>query len=63
MTAWSRCPVCDGAAAEPFVEFPEVSWCRCPPCGRAVDDFRGRHGITHPLIQIDEASVYWRKTA
>ena len=35
----------------------------CPPCGRAVDDFRAQHGITDPLVEIDEASVYWRKTA
>lgn len=35
----------------------------CPPCGRAVEDFRARHGIADPLVEIDEASVYWRKTA
>jgi hypothetical protein len=35
----------------------------CPPCGRAVDTFRDRRGIGDPLVRIDEASVYWRKSA
>jgi hypothetical protein len=35
----------------------------CPPCGRAVDTFRERRDIADPLIPIDEASVYWRKSA
>lgn len=33
----------------------------CPPCGRAVDEFRASHGITEPLVRIDEQSVFWRK--
>jgi O-methyltransferase len=33
----------------------------CPPCKRAVSDFRARSGISEPLIEIDEQSVYWRK--
>jgi O-methyltransferase len=34
-----------------------------PGCQTAVDDFRIQHGVTEPLIQIDGASVFWRKTA
>ena len=33
----------------------------CPPCGAAVEDFRSTHGITDPLVRIDEQGVYWRK--
>jgi O-methyltransferase len=33
----------------------------CPPCGRAVDDFRATRGISAPLQNIDEQSVFWRK--
>jgi O-methyltransferase len=30
-------------------------------CGRAVDDFRDRHGITEPLERIDWTGVRWRR--
>jgi O-methyltransferase len=33
----------------------------CPPCGAAVEDFRRIHGITDPLVRIDDQGVYWRK--
>jgi O-methyltransferase len=35
----------------------------CPPCQKAVDTFRAVHGITDACIQIDEQSVFWRKSA
>jgi O-methyltransferase len=35
----------------------------CPPCQKAVDTFRNMHGITDSYIQIDEQSVFWRKSA
>jgi hypothetical protein len=31
-------------------------------CRTAVHDFRARHGITEPLIEIDWTGVYWQKT-
>jgi O-methyltransferase len=34
----------------------------CPPCGRAISDFRAEHSIHEPLIQIDEQSLFWRKS-
>jgi O-methyltransferase len=34
----------------------------CPPCGRAITDFRDAHNIHEPLIEIDEQSVFWRKS-
>jgi O-methyltransferase len=34
----------------------------CPPCGRAITDFRAEHSIREPLIQIDEQSVFWRRS-
>jgi hypothetical protein len=30
-------------------------------CREAVHEYRDRHGITEPLQQIDEFSVYWRR--
>lgn len=35
----------------------------CPPCAQAITDFREKHGITDPLIRIDNQSLYWRKSA
>jgi O-methyltransferase len=32
-----------------------------PGCRRATDDFRVRHSITEPMINIDWAGIYWRK--
>lgn len=32
-----------------------------PPCRKAVDEFRGRNGITAPLHRIDWTGAYWRK--
>jgi len=32
-------------------------------CGRAVDDFRERHGITEPLEDVDWTCVRWRRTS
>ena len=34
----------------------------CPPCKAAVNDFRKQNNIADPLIEIDQQSVYWRKT-
>lgn len=28
-------------------------------CAKATDDFRARHGITSPLLQIDNIGVWW----
>ena len=33
------------------------------PCKAAVDDFRKRHDIRDPVIDIDGMAVYWRKAA
>lgn len=30
-------------------------------CRRAVDDYRGRHAIAEPIVQIDQSGVYWRR--
>lgn len=30
------------------------------PCAKAVHDFRGRHGITSPILPIDGKGTYWR---
>lgn len=32
-------------------------------CRKAVDDYRGRHGIASPLVEIDWTGRYWRKDA
>jgi O-methyltransferase len=34
----------------------------CPPCRAAVEDFRRAHRIDDNMIQIDEQSLFWRKT-
>lgn len=34
----------------------------CPPCKRAIDDFRTAHGISDPMVTIDEQSLFWRKS-
>ena len=31
-----------------------------PACKKAVDDYRARHGITVPLVEIDWNAVYWQ---
>ncbi|MET9247302.1 TylF/MycF family methyltransferase [Nonomuraea sp. NPDC003709] len=33
-----------------------------PTCRLAVSDYRKRHAIDEPIVQIDGAGVYWRKT-
>jgi hypothetical protein len=33
-----------------------------PGCRKAVDDFRERHDIVVPLVEVDGAAVYWRKS-
>lgn len=30
------------------------------PCAQAVDDFRARHQITAPLVDVDGAAVWWQ---
>ena len=32
-----------------------------PGCRKAVDDYRSRHGVRAPLVEIDWTGVYWRK--
>jgi hypothetical protein len=34
-----------------------------PACRRAVEDFRGEHGITEPLQWIDWTGFCWRREA
>jgi O-methyltransferase len=34
-----------------------------PPCERAIANYRAAHGITDAIVQIDEQSAYWRKSA
>lgn len=34
-----------------------------PSCARAIHDYRARHGITDPLIDIDGAGRYWKRSA
>ena len=31
-----------------------------PHCKRAVDDFRGAHGIADEILEIDDAAVFWK---
>src|SRR5262249_15712841 len=33
------------------------------PCRLAVEEFRDRHGITDPLIDIDGMAVFWQRPA
>lgn len=33
-----------------------------PMCVKAITDYRTKNGITDPIVQVDEAAVYWRKT-
>ncbi len=33
-----------------------------PACAKAIHDFRDAHGVKDELVEIDWASVYWRKT-
>lgn len=35
----------------------------CQPCKKAIDTFRERHGINDTCVQIDDQSVFWRKSA
>lgn len=30
-------------------------------CRRAVDEYREAHGITEPLVEVNEQTVYWRR--
>jgi len=32
-----------------------------PDCRRAIDEFRGKHGITEPISPIDQRAIYWQK--
>lgn len=32
-----------------------------PCCADAVNDFRDRHGVTEPILEIDPSGVFWRK--
>ena len=32
-----------------------------PSCRKAVHDYRKRHGITEPILNIDDAGVFWRR--
>lgn len=32
------------------------------PCRKAVEDFRAREGIEDPVVDVDGAAVYWRKS-
>lgn len=31
------------------------------PCARAVEEYRAKHGITEPVVKIDQAGVFWRR--
>jgi O-methyltransferase len=33
------------------------------PCRRAIHEFRGRQGITEPIVPIDWTGAYWRKAS
>ena len=44
MTEWTRCPICDGAAHEPFVEFDALAFVRCAGCGAVFKRFE-REGL------------------
>jgi hypothetical protein len=32
-----------------------------PACRKAVDDYREAHGITEPIVTIDQNGIYWRR--
>lgn len=34
-----------------------------PMCRKAVNDYRERFGITEKVVEIDDAGIYWRKSA
>jgi hypothetical protein len=34
-----------------------------PQCRAAVDEYRAEHGITDPLVPVDRAIAYWRRSA
>jgi len=34
----------------------------CPPCKKAIDEFRAQYSIQSELRQIDDQSVYWRRS-
>jgi Macrocin-O-methyltransferase (TylF) len=36
---------------------------KIPACQKAVHEYRDRHGITEPLQDIDEYSVFWRRAS
>jgi O-methyltransferase len=42
-----------------FVIIDDYGFLTC--CREAVDDYRARHGIAAPLIEIDRTGVFWRK--
>ena len=33
-----------------------------PACAKAIHDYRDAHGVKDELVEIDWASVYWRKS-
>jgi O-methyltransferase len=35
----------------------------CPPCARAINDFRAARGIAEAMVDIDDQSIYWRKSS
>ena len=41
-----------------IVDDYELPTCRC-----AVADYRKRFGINEPIVTVDWAAVYWKKTA
>lgn len=32
-----------------------------PGCRKAIDEYRQSHGITEPMMKIDDEAVYWRR--
>lgn len=40
-------------------DFGEDNWTYC---SKAVHDFRGKRGITDPIIRVDKPCSYWRKS-
>ena len=39
-------------------DYGEDSWTYCR---KAVDDFRGSHGIEEPMIEVDSSCYYWQR--